>query len=178
MEILDSTHELPGRPISQLELKDMDIELKKKFKFSGNEVYHTKCNHFYFIKKYGKKDNILMERISECDMCNKKEDNDASNTPFGENNELLNTPSETGDNCDRNDDKDDDQECDRQHNYNIGYCSVCWKLRNTPDDYYTIASDVVDKYMYIFSSKRKLTHYNLSLENVFYTWLYHTNKKQ
>lgn len=56
----------------------------------------------------------------------------------------------------------------------VGKCSVCWKLRQTPRQLKTDALDFVDLYLENFDAMETLdyTYYTLELERVFYTWLY------
>ena len=66
MSILENSYEAPDRPISKSEL----ISTRKKninmLKLSTEYlIRHSKCNHVYLCKKYGKKEKLLLEMKSE-----------------------------------------------------------------------------------------------------------------
>lgn len=55
-----------------------------------------------------------------------------------------------------------------------GYCSVCWKLKKTPDEYREKAANLIDEYLHRFETcPDKWSHYLVDLEKVFYRWLYY-----
>ncbi len=63
------------RPYSQLELQNMRLRNMKQMK-TNNDFYvvHTKCRHFYKVKKYSKKERDMKEAdtifdIGNCSMC-------------------------------------------------------------------------------------------------------------
>jgi hypothetical protein len=55
-------------------------------------------------------------------------------------------------------------------------CSVCWKVKNMPEELTDLCYDMVDAYMMKFYNEDKegfcYTYNMYDLENVFYTWLY------
>ena len=56
---------------------------------------------------------------------------------------------------------------------NIGNCSVCWKLKNTPKHLKNMADDMISIYFSAFETKPEYLTYDLvDLENIFYNWLY------
>lgn len=58
------------------------------------------------------------------------------------------------------------------YNKDIGNCSVSWKIAKThPRDKKYVRS-ICDDYMATID-KERLTHYDVELFRVFYTWLYH-----
>ena len=54
----------------------------------------------------------------------------------------------------------------------IGNCSVSWKISRTHPRYKKYARDMCGMYMES-QDKERLTHYDVELFRVFYTWLYH-----
>lgn len=67
-----------------------------------------------------------------------------------------------------NREKGTDEEC----NKDIGNCSVSWKISKTHPNYKNYVKDLCDNYMETID-KDRLTHYDVELFRVFYTWLYH-----
>lgn len=61
-------------------------------------------------------------------------------------------------------------------NENVGSCSICWKLRQTPKSVYQDARDLVAHYEGILSdyiyNNAPITFNQLMIERIFYTWLY------
>lgn len=59
-------------------------------------------------------------------------------------------------------------------NTNVGACSVCWKIENTPQHLIEQAMGLCDDYMYYFEEKEpeKLTYDMVMTERIFYIWLY------
>ena len=57
-------------------------------------------------------------------------------------------------------------------NKDIGNCSVSWKISRTHPRYKNYAKDMCSMYMQS-QDKERLTHYDVKLFRVFYTWLYH-----
>ena len=58
-------------------------------------------------------------------------------------------------------------------NNNIFGCSVEWQLRQTPDEYYNVAQDIIEAYMdYEHNPPEKLSYFNVEIFRMFYSWLY------
>jgi hypothetical protein len=64
---------------------------------------------------------------------------------------------------------------DKGVNIDIGNCSVCWKLNNTPDYLRKKAHNMVQNYFEKFEDVENITYDFLDLETVFYKWLYIEN---
>lgn len=74
VSILESEFIRPTRPYSQNELKFMRNSLYKNINLGNNRIYHTKCNHFYYVKKNSRKEKELKEKnrnenIGNCSVC-------------------------------------------------------------------------------------------------------------
>ena len=56
----------------------------------------------------------------------------------------------------------------------IGNCSVCWKLHQTPRNLKNAAREFVDLYKEKFNGMDfdRLSYYSTSIERIFYIWLY------
>ena len=55
----------------------------------------------------------------------------------------------------------------------VGNCSICWKLKRTPEYLCPTAKDILSIYYNNFYIEPKLlSHGIVHIENVFYTWLY------
>jgi hypothetical protein len=121
MSILESKYEPPARPYSQKELKYLRNRNLNNLRVGYYMVEHSDCGHYYFAKKFGKKEKELIE--------------------------------------------DPD-------NRDVGNCSVCWKIKQTPKHLKTIAVDMVDTYCNVFYDVQRLQFSDLDLEKCFYTWLY------
>lgn len=127
MSILESQLVKPTRPYSKNELLYIRERLKKHLFLSNNEVYHTKCGHFYMVKKNSNKEKEMLSTNTKSD---------------------------------------------------VGNCSVCWKLYNTPRELKEKAKDVVEAYRDAFQYDNfkednfLYDYYLFDLENVFYRWLY------
>jgi len=72
--VLRAKYEPPTRPYSKNELKDMEHNLRRRFKLSDKFVYHTKCNHFYLVKENSQKEKDILENntnidIGNCSIC-------------------------------------------------------------------------------------------------------------
>jgi hypothetical protein len=60
------------RPYSENELKENREYLYKKLNLSDLRIYHDKCNHFYQVRKNGKKEKCILENTScdeNCSVC-------------------------------------------------------------------------------------------------------------
>ena len=106
--------------------RGIDLQHKRKKLFeelnlSDIKVFH-KCNHFYYVKRNGRKEKEMKEKNS---------------------------------------------------NYNIGSCSCCWKLHNTPTRLKQRAYELVNVYTKnLYSEPEKLTFNIFDLESTYYKWLY------
>ena len=74
ISILESEFIKPTRPYSQNELKFMRNGLYKNINLGNNRICHTKCNHFYYVKKNSRKEKELKEKnrnenIGNCSVC-------------------------------------------------------------------------------------------------------------
>lgn len=60
---------------------------------------------------------------------------------------------------------------------NVGNCSVCWKLRQTPRELKYKAMDFVDLYREHFGDPETTTldYFTLEVFRIYYTWLYAEN---
>ena len=58
------------------------------------------------------------------------------------------------------------------YNTDIGNCSVSWKIAKTHPRYKEYAKELTSQYMDTHD-KERLTHLDVELFRVFYTWLYH-----
>lgn len=70
-----------------------------------------------------------------------------------------------------------DKELENSETADVGNCSVCWKLRQTPrkDDMKDKAHNFVDLYSQEFPNSPyndRLTYYGTTIERIFYIWLY------
>lgn len=67
---------------------------------------------------------------------------------------------------------------EQSSNKNIGNCSVCWKLKSTPENLKDCAYNLIDEFYRVFTidGDNKLTYDSFDLENVFYRWLYALDK--
>lgn len=143
--ILLDFYKEPSRPISQRELTALNKKNVKNMKLGIYETYHESSGYFYLLKKHGKKEKEAIDRYNK----NPSNYNDKNNSS-----------------------------CSVK---NIGTCSVTWKLRNTPDKLKDLANSIVDEYCRTFKDKplykdnRYLSHYEVELTRVFYTWLYYEN---
>jgi len=60
-----------------------------------------------------------------------------------------------------------------KYNENIGGCSVEWKLKKTPNEFYNVALDIVEAYMdFEYNNPQKLSYFNIEIFRMFYSWLY------
>jgi hypothetical protein len=74
LSILESEFIKPARPYSQNELKFMRNNLYKSLNLGDTKIYHTKCYHFYNVKKNSRKEKEIKERnknenIGNCSVC-------------------------------------------------------------------------------------------------------------
>lgn len=55
-----------------------------------------------------------------------------------------------------------------------GKCSVCWKLRQTPQSLKRLAIEFIDLYTEHFPdlNSPNYSYYTIEIEKIFYTWLY------
>lgn len=71
--ILNSTYEMPNRPISQNELKYLHKKLFTELRLSDLYVRHSKCGHIYTIKIGSKKEisikNGNTNDVGNCSVC-------------------------------------------------------------------------------------------------------------
>lgn len=67
-----------------------------------------------------------------------------------------------------------EQEAKASEGKNLGNCSVCWKMRKTPEHLRPAAAELVDAYINISPDRfdPPASAYHVELERVFYTWLY------
>ena len=73
---------IPDRPISQNELLHNRNLNRKKLRLSNVTAWHPKCNHFYFVKKHGRKEKVILENddnIGNCSVCWKLGRNNSNN---------------------------------------------------------------------------------------------------
>ena len=60
------------RPYSENELFEKRDYLYKNLNLSDTIIYHDKCNHFYHVRKNGKKEKNILENIKcdeNCSVC-------------------------------------------------------------------------------------------------------------
>lgn len=67
--IIDSEYIAPTRPYSQMELQSNRDKLYKSLRLGTTRAYHTKCNHFYYVRHHSKKENEILTSNS-CDSGN------------------------------------------------------------------------------------------------------------
>jgi len=69
------------------------------------------------------------------------------------------------------------QDEENEGSLDIGKCSVCWKLRQTPRSIKGYALDFLDLYDEYFPSLDNIefSYYTFEIERIFYTWLYQEN---
>ena len=69
--ILESTYIEPNRPISINEMDYLRKNFYKTYNISSTIAKHTNCNHFYFVKKNGKKESEILKKNSygNCSVC-------------------------------------------------------------------------------------------------------------
>ena len=69
--VLESVYVEPTRPYSQNELCEMRNKLFKKLHIGDILATHMKCNHTYYVKKNGKKEQEINEHnnAGNCSVC-------------------------------------------------------------------------------------------------------------
>jgi hypothetical protein len=72
--ILETEYVPPKRPYSQNELKFLRENLYKSMNIGNIKTSHTKCYHFYFVKKNSRKEKEIKEtnnneNIGNCSVC-------------------------------------------------------------------------------------------------------------
>ena len=70
--ILLQNYEPPTRPYSQLELMDLQSQFYQEMKLNPVVfAHHPECNHFYLVKKKGKKEQDILENnnAGNCSVC-------------------------------------------------------------------------------------------------------------
>jgi ribosomal protein L33 len=121
--VLEKEYNEPTRPYSRDELSIMKENLYKKLRLGETLACHSHCNHFYLVKKNGRKEKEILEQKSQ----------------------------------------------------DIGNCSVCWKIRNTPKELKSTARNLVQGYCEVYYNNPQINYDNVDLERVYYTWLYEEN---
>lgn len=70
---LDSEYIQPTRPYSQLELNSMQEKLYRKLGLGKTVARHSNCNHFYLVKRNGRKEKEMHEQknndVGNCSVC-------------------------------------------------------------------------------------------------------------
>lgn len=62
---------------------------------------------------------------------------------------------------------------ENNNSQDIGNCSICWKISKTPIDTRDKAEGLIYAYMELpVDSEKRLNHYDVELERIFYIWLY------
>ena len=124
--ILETQYKEPSRPFSQKELKNRQFYNYKGHNLSNKGVVHSRCNHYYKVKRFGQKFREIEGELAR----------------------------------------------------DVGNCSVCWKIRRASNHQQDLANDITISFLESFYpyndvvAKKRLTFYDVELENVFYTWLY------
>ena len=72
--VLESEYIEPDRPYSQKELIKERDKLYKDLRIGNITANHTKCKHFYLVKKNGRKEKEIIENnenndIGNCSVC-------------------------------------------------------------------------------------------------------------
>lgn len=69
--VLESSYIKPTRPYSQNELNDMRTSFADRINLSNVVAKHKKCQHFYRVKKNGKKYNSISsnKEPGNCSIC-------------------------------------------------------------------------------------------------------------
>ena len=67
--ILESQYSEPTRPFSQKELQDKQEYLYKKLRISNVMAYHPKCKHFYLTRKNSRKEQDILNNVSDIGNC-------------------------------------------------------------------------------------------------------------
>ena len=70
--VLEIEYNEPNRPYSQNELRDMRFSLFKRIRLGKEKAFHTKCNHFYYVKENSKKEKEIKsssDDIGNCSVC-------------------------------------------------------------------------------------------------------------
>lgn len=74
LSILESKYIQQQRPYSENELKYLRHNLYKKINIGNIRAYHSKCNHFYFVKNNSRKEKEIKEKntsenVGNCSVC-------------------------------------------------------------------------------------------------------------
>ena len=74
MSILELEYQLPTRPYSQNELSFLKERNLRRLRVGKCEAYHSRCKHFYYVRKGGRKEKTINENnnsqdIGNCSIC-------------------------------------------------------------------------------------------------------------
>ena len=71
--ILKKEYVEPDRPYSQRELQYNRDKVHKTLRIGSVRAHHKKCDHFYYVKKNGRKENDIKEAnsrdVGNCSVC-------------------------------------------------------------------------------------------------------------
>lgn len=69
ISILEYDYVEPERPYSQKELQYNRDKVFSKLRVGNTRAHHKRCEHFYFVKENGRKENEI-NKINDCDIGN------------------------------------------------------------------------------------------------------------
>ena len=74
LSILESKYVPQQRPYSENELKYLRENLYRKVNIGTIKAYHSKCQHFYFVKNNSRKEKEIKEKntsenVGNCSVC-------------------------------------------------------------------------------------------------------------
>jgi len=74
VSVLESAYVKQQRPYSENELKYLRENLYKKINIGTIKAYHSKCQHFYFVKNNSRKEKEIKEKnnsenVGNCSVC-------------------------------------------------------------------------------------------------------------
>jgi hypothetical protein len=71
--ILEQEYLTPDRPYSQRELQYNREKVLRTLRIGKVRAYHQKCDHFYYVKENGRKENEIKEAksgdVGNCSVC-------------------------------------------------------------------------------------------------------------
>ena len=63
--ILEHDYIEPTRPYSSKELESLRTRMYESLRLSKYKIYHTKCRHFYYVRKNSRKEKEILENKEE-----------------------------------------------------------------------------------------------------------------
>ncbi len=74
MSVLEFEYQHPTRPYSQNELNFLKERNLRRLRVGKCEAYHSRCKHFYYVRKGGRKEKTIKENnnsqdVGNCSIC-------------------------------------------------------------------------------------------------------------